>query len=404
MDLNSKGTKWAPTELINGGFRQQLTHRMYYLYIGNSNVAMALVVQDVLGIMSGSSLDGVDLALCRFEWSDHERCLHNFQIVHGHTQSFSGDWPLILSTLDKASGFDLARYHTAFGHYLGEMARTFMQEHGFNAELLASHGHTIFHETNSRHPFTFQIGEGAAIAAQTGLPVISDFRSADVAVGGQGAPMVPIADTMLFPEYDAWLNIGGIANITLRAVDETIKAWDITGANQILNALAREIGLEMDKGGAIACKGNYLPELARLVDANKWFSQPPPKSLANQWVARFQTNLFSTFPGSLPDRMHTATICIARHIAGALPMGGGTLLASGGGALNHFLMDQIATMAAPKGWKIEQAEPLTLHYKEACMIALAGLLRWHGLPNFLPGVTGAKWPVSGGALYLPSFH
>ena len=393
-----------PTEWIKGGFWQRVICGMFYLYNGNSNKVMALEKIDILGVMSGSSLDGVDLALCRFEWSDEKQGLHNFEIVHGHTLPFSGDWPLILSTLDRASGFDLARYHTAFGHYLGELARAYIVENGFNPRLIASHGHTIFHEIGGQPSFTFQLGDGAAIAAESGLPVVAAFRTADVAVGGQGAPMVPIADTLLFPEYDAWLNIGGIANITMRADDGTIKAWDVTGANQILNALAREIGLEMDKGGAMAHQGKYLPELATLVDANDWFSQPPPKSLANQWVARFQTDLFSAHSGALSDRMHTAAICVARHISAALPEGGGTLLASGGGALNHFLMEQITAMASTKGWQIEQANPLVLHYKEACMIALAGLLRWHGLPNFLPGVTGAKWPVSGGALYLPPFH
>jgi anhydro-N-acetylmuramic acid kinase len=378
--------------------------RIDYLYPGNSYVVMDLEFVEVVGIMSGSSLDGVDLAWCRFGWSHEGGGLHGFEIVRGQTMPLSGDWPQILSTLDQASGFELARYHTAFGHYLGELARTFMQEHDFTPRLIASHGHTIFHEIRGQESFTFQLGEGAAIAAESGLPVVSDFRTADVAVGGQGAPMVPIADTLLFPEYNAWLNIGGIANITLRMHDGSIKAWDITGANQILNALAREEGLEMDRGGAIALQGNFLPELAGLADAHEWFSLPPPKSLANQWVARFQTNIFSSYPAALPDRMHTAATCIARHIAGVLPLGGGTLLASGGGALNHFLMEQIAAMAAPKGWQIVQAEKQLLHYKEACMIALAGLLRWQGLPNFLPGVTGARRPVSGGALYLPPFH
>ena len=210
------------------------------------------MVYRVIGAMSGSSMDGLDLAYCVLseiggEWS----C----EIEGAESMPFTNDWKKRLATLTDCSAKELLQTHTDFGHYLGQQMQLFIQKYTLEHKVhfVASHGHTVFHEPEQQ--MTFQIGDGASIAAELELPVISDLRNMDVAFGGQGAPIVPIAEKMLWSGYDYFLNLGGIANIAFHTAD-TIRAYDVCPANRVLNALIQNTGMEYDAGGQLAVSAN----------------------------------------------------------------------------------------------------------------------------------------------------
>ncbi len=358
----------------------------------------------VTGVMSGSSLDGVDLALCRFLYDIRTAKIMDWSIVAGETIPFPASWKETLKTISTSTASDLMAAHAGLGHFIGEEVAAFHQRIGCVPDYVASHGHTVFHEPNAPAPFTTQIGDGAAIAVACNLPVICDFRSTDIAAGGQGAPMAPLADLHLFPEFEGWLNIGGITNISLRSDDGTILAFDICGANQILNALAAEAGQDMDRDGAMAATGKVNEALLDLAAADPWLRQPGPRSLSNQQVQQGPVDLFCKYPALLEDRLATAVAYISQEIVFALPLEAGTsprLLATGGGVYNKTLFTSIVKLAAAKGWTVEKPADLIISYKEGLLIALAGLFRILSRPNFIATATGAHTDVCGGAVYLP---
>lgn len=358
----------------------------------------------ITGVMSGSSLDGLDIALCRFKYDIRKEQILDWSIIHGETIAFPDTWKKRLRILPSVSGRELMAAHTDFGRFIGESVAAFHQRLGKEPQYVASHGHTVFHEPNSPIPFTTQIGDGATLAVDCGQPVICDFRSADVAAGGQGAPMAPLADVHLFPTYDGWLNIGGIANITLRTGADSIQAFDICGANQILNALAAEVGLEMDRNGLLADSGQVDHALLDLAAEDPFLHLSPPRSLSNQQVLDGPVKLFRNHPSSLADRLATATAFIAREITQVLPpvqAQNAQLLVTGGGTFNKALLRQLSKQALIKGWIIEKPTDDIIHNKEALLMALAGLFRVLGRPNFLKQATGADVDTCGGTIYLP---
>lgn len=363
-----------------------------------------------LGLMSGSSLDGLDLALCRLEVADG-KAVH-WELHQTTTLPFSEQWQKRLADLPVAGAFELARAHADFGRYMGELVQVFFSENALRAndiDLIASHGHTIFHEPASG--FTTQIGDGAALAAATGCTVVSDFRSADVALGGQGAPIAPMADRVLFPGYDFYLNIGGITNITCDAGGRFI-AFDITGANQMLNALAHQMGKPFDEDGALAASGETDAALLKKLNSLPYFEQPYPKSLSNQWVQKNLVSLCLAQTGPIPGKLHTACEHIAGQTVAAVAAilekenfrkEGYRIFATGGGALNKFLMKCIREKCSRKG-RIEVVLPEVkiIQFKEACLMALLGVLRMEGIPNCISSVTGARKDAIGGAIYSAS--
>jgi anhydro-N-acetylmuramic acid kinase len=358
----------------------------------------------VTGVMSGSSLDGVDLALCRFLYDIRTAKIMDWSIVAGETIPFPTSWKETLKTISTSTSSDLMAAHAGLGRFIGEEVAAFHERIGRVPDYVASHGHTVFHEPNSPAPFTTQIGDGAAIAVACNLPVICDFRSTDIAAGGQGAPMAPLADLHLFPEFEGWLNIGGITNISLRSDDGTILAFDICGANQILNALAAEAGQDMDRDGAMAATGKVNEALLELAAADPWLRQPGPRSLSNQQVQQGPVDLFCRYPAPLEDRLATAVAYISQEISFALPLEAGTcprLLVTGGGVYNKTLFTSIVKLAVALGWTVEKPADLIISYKEGLLIALAGLFRILSRPNFIATATGAHTDVCGGAVYLP---
>ncbi|MFW5773358.1 MAG: anhydro-N-acetylmuramic acid kinase, partial [Tangfeifania sp.] len=203
----------------------------------------------IIGIMSGTSLDGLDIAAVEFSYNNGN-C--DFQIIAAETGTYSHDWENRLRKSTELSGEKLIQLHTDYGRFLGKEIKRFIKRTGFVPELLASHGHTVFHQPEKG--FTFQVGSGAHIAAETGITTIADFRTGDVALGGQGAPLVPVGDRLLFSQYESCLNLGGFANISFEKERKRM-AFDICPANFILNNLARKLGKSFDESGELGRQG-----------------------------------------------------------------------------------------------------------------------------------------------------
>ena len=367
--------------------------------------------QSAIGLMSGSSLDGVDLAWCDFELDldgSPERPVRAWSIRRAATFPYPEQWLERLRRATLMSGRELWQLHADLGHYFAELIRRFLEEAGIDELplLVASHGHTVFHYPGSR--MTTQIGDGAAMAAHLQLPVVDQFRSQDVALGGQGAPLAPLADVHLLPDYLACLNLGGIANLCVKTERGPV-SLDIGGANQVFDALCANLGIPFDEGGQIAAGGTLIPDLLGEVNALPYYQQAYPKSLGNDWVQEQLLPPFQHHSGMVKDRLHTAVIHLAQQIGRHWQLiveqekltnvEGERLLVTGGGAWNTFLCEQIAQAVKPLEVYIPSAE--IINFKEAALMALAGLFRWHRHPNCFPSVTGASRPAIGGALHIP---
>lgn len=357
----------------------------------------------VIGLMSGSSLDGLDIADCQFMVNEaHE--IQSWEILRGETLAYSQTWQDRLKNLPQASGLALAQADVAFGELIGTMTKSFMDQYQIKPDFIASHGHTVFHYPEQK--LTLQIGDGAAIAAATGSRVLCDFRTQDIALGGQGAPLAPTADLYLFGEYDCCLNLGGIANISVQTPKGYV-AFDICGANQILNALVEPLGLAFDDEGRMAAKGQLLPDLWDQAYQLDFFSQAYPKSLGNDWVQAQQVQAFMEHEGKVEDKLHTATKLIAQLIADhiqqvrvreQLDQSTISLLITGGGAFNSFLVECIQSACGPTV-DIQIPSPTVIGFKEALLMALMGVLRIRQQSNCLATVTGALHDSINGALY-----
>lgn len=345
----------------------------------------------VIGVMSGSSLDGIDLALCRFEpdgahWS--------FTIEKAETVTLPGTLRERLLHATGADALELARLHRDMGTAIGTACKEFRKS--TDAALIASHGHTVFHKPDEG--LTTQVGCGAHIAALSGLPAVCDFRTKDVALGGQGAPLVPFGDRMLFPEHRAFVNLGGIANISIHT-DGKVIGYDVCPCNQALDLLAQEAGLAYDADGALARSGAVIPQLLEALNALTFYRQRPPRSLGREWFDEQLKPLIAT-SAPLADRLRTAVEHIAVLLAGELARAGTrSALFTGGGAHNGFLMERIAALGNAKPVLPSAA---LINFKEAVIFAFLGLMRWRGDVNTLASVTGAAHDSMGGAIYLPN--
>jgi anhydro-N-acetylmuramic acid kinase len=228
--------------------------------------------------MSGTSLDGVDVAFCRFIGRDD---LWQYEILQAETISYSDNWQKKLRNARNVTAQDLIKLHAEYGRLLGKMAKNFIDRHRLSPGFIASHGHTVFHQPAGG--FAFQLGNGAEIAAITGKTVVCDFRTTDIAHGGQGAPLVPVGDHMLFGDYDYCLNLGGFANVSVCKNGERL-AWDICPVNIVLNHLSRQRGLPFDKNGKLARKGTTDKTLLKKLNRIALYHQKGPKSLGAEWL------------------------------------------------------------------------------------------------------------------------
>ncbi len=362
--------------------------------------------------MSGSSLDGLDIAYCRLETAGEDGAffVKNWELLLADTLPFSEDWQTRLRQLPSATALDFCSTHADFGHCLGDLVNQFLAKNRLSAtsvDLIASHGHTIFHEP--ARGFTVQIGDGAALASSTGCRVVCDFRTSDVALGGQGAPLAPMADKVLFPGYDFYLNIGGIANITCDVGQGSrFVAFDVCGANQALNALANLVGQPFDVDGKMAASGQLDPVLFETINGQDFFQKPFPKSLSNQWVQQHLTAECLQANSPVADRLYTVCQHIALQLERSvrqvlesehLAKEKYRLLATGGGAFNSYLMKCIQ-QRLPKVEVIVPSENV-VKFKEALLMALLGAMRLEGTPNCIASVTGASRDAVGGAVFLP---
>ncbi len=353
----------------------------------------------VIGLMSGSSLDGLDIAYCSFQVdTTNPNPIKKWELLQSETVPFTEMWVSRLANLPNQTAYDFVKTNTYFSHYCGEIVNTFIKKYKIDVDFIAAHGHTIFHYPDKR--LTVQIGDGAALAAITGLPVINDFRTHDIAINGEGTPIAPIADAYLFAGYDFYLNLGGIANIS-QITEKGIIAFDICPANQILNALSRELGMEYDKNGQIARGGQRLESLFQTVNKHPYYQKPFPKSLDNNQVFHMFTTTFLDAEGSWQDKLHTATMHIALQIANTIKQLGTkkspTLFISGGGAFNQYLIENIQKFIPEI--QIIMPDSKIIMFKEAILMGLMGVLRVVNIPNCLASVTGADQDTIGGAIY-----
>jgi anhydro-N-acetylmuramic acid kinase len=350
--------------------------------------------------MSGSSLDGLDIAYVQLKENEGT---WTFQLKAAECLPYPKEW---ITALREAPGLPLAQFiplHTRYGRLLGEAVASFINRYCLEGKVdfVSSHGHTVFHAPHNAA--TYQIGDGAALAAACHLPVITDLRSMDVAFGGQGAPIVPIGDLLLFPEYDYWLNLGGIANITHRS-GSAVKAFDICPCNQVLNSLAAREGLEYDKGGALATTGTLKWDILDAVNNQEYFSKVAPKSLSNEEAIQLGQPVLKSTSASTSDLLHTYCNHIAQQITNVIkshkqPV---KLLATGGGALNTHLINELSYMLNEKNVEVIVPPVTVVQYKEAIVMALIGALRWRKEVNVLHTVTGASKHSVGGALWWNS--
>ncbi len=358
------------------------------------------MIYRAIGLMSGSSLDGLDIAFAEFTETGGK---WNYQIVEAGCIPYTNEWKMALAASVNLPALDYQLLHTAYGHYTGETVNNFIDKYNLHHQvhLIASHGHTSFHLPAKK--MTAQLGDGAAIAAATKLPVVSDLRSLDVAFGGQGAPIVPIGEKLLLGDFSYYLNIGGIANISVN--NSGYIAYDVCAANRILNLLAAEKGMEYDDGGKLAASGKINEGLLYELNAMSYYSKPFPKSLDNSFGTDTIYPLIRNKNLSAEDALCTYTEHVAVQISYALlqhaqfaaPQ---KLLVTGGGAFNTYLIQRLEEKLAKNNIAVHLPDEKLIKYKEALIMALIGVLRWREEVNVLSSVTGATESSIGGALWL----
>ncbi|TPD69979.1 anhydro-N-acetylmuramic acid kinase [Flavobacterium microcysteis] len=355
---------------------------------------MAIENYNVIGVMSGTSLDGIDLALIIFHRLENH---WQYQIKETKAVPYTEDW---ISRLKKAVDFsqeELEKLNKEYTLLLGNVISDFIAVNQLeNLDGICSHGHTILHQP--QNGFTLQIGNLPEIAKLTNQKVICDFRVQDVEYGGQGAPLVPIGDRFLFPEYDFCLNLGGFSNISFEQDGNRI-AFDISPVNTVLNFYASLLGLEYDDKGTIARSGTVSESLLQELNTIDFYAQTYPKSLGYEFVKTIVLPMMEKHTISTADKLRTFVEHIAIQTSLAVPKKTGTILATGGGAYNVFLLERMAFHLPEMTFKVPDDK--TVEYKEALIFALLGVLKLRNEVNVLASVTGAKHDHSSGKIFLP---
>lgn len=339
----------------------------------------------VLGLMSGTSLDGLDLALVEF-FESHQKI--GWKILKTETVSYNTELANKLERSPTLSGLDLRALDVAYGRWLGETAMQFIEGSSFKPEVIASHGHTVFHEP--KQGFTHQIGDGNYIAAGTGIDCIYDFRSLDMAVGGQGAPLVPIGDALLFSEFTHCINLGGIANVSFEKNGNRM-AFDICPFNLLLNHYSQIEGHPYDAGGALAKTGDVHKGLLDALNAHAYFNQQAPKSLDKTWLMNEFIPLVNEYQLPTKDILKTLIEHFVIQISGSIS--DGSVLITGGGAKNDFFIERLRSFH-PDLNPVPNEE--LVDFKEALIFALLGYLRLKNLNNTVPEATGGQKAVCAG--------
>jgi anhydro-N-acetylmuramic acid kinase len=346
----------------------------------------------VVGIMSGTSLDGLDIALCRFEKLSPE---WRYDIIKAETKTYPNDWKQMLSEASEYNALEFIKLHKEYGKYIGASINIFLKHCDQKVDFISSHGHTIFHQPENN--LTFQLGDGATIAATTGISTICDFRTLDVALEGQGAPLVPIGDFFLFDQYHYCINMGGFANVSFQYGKKRI-AFDICPANIKCNELMRTINREYDKNGELGRNGTLNESMLEELNLLDFYHQQPPKSLGKEWVNLVFSPAVDKYKIKLEDKLRTIYEHIAIQIVNAThSKEKKSMFFTGGGTYNLFLMELIKSKSKNK---IIIPDNKIIEFKEALIFAFLGVLRYRKEINCLSSVTGARTDNSSGVINL----
>ncbi len=353
---------------------------------------MSVKIWNIIGLMSGTSLDGLDIVLVKISKINGK---YDFDLIATDTISYSKEWEHKLRNAFIASKDEINELNNEYGNYLGEMVNEFIKKnHLSEIDFVASHGHTIFHKPEEG--LTLQIGDGQTLSNRTGLMVICDFRTQDVEFGGHGAPLVPIGDKLLFSKYDYCLNLGGFANISFKKNNERI-AFDICPANIVLNHFTKKIGFDFDKSGTIARSGKVNKRLLDELNKISFYKAPVPKSLGFEFVDTIIFPIIQNYNLSKKDILRTFVAHIVFQISGCLEGDTTTkVLVTGGGSFNTFLIEELKKQTVVN---IIIPSKEIIDYKEALIFALLGLLRLENEVNCLASVTGAKHDHSSGKIF-----
>lgn len=349
----------------------------------------------VVGMMSGSSLDGMDICICKFTPLTDGTMSH--EIIVADTIEYAPEWIDHLTNAMQFSMSDYFSFEADYSYYIAMMVKDFIDVLDIDVDLIASHGHTLDHRPEDG--ISVQIGDPGVISALTGIDTVADFRIQDITLGGQGAPIIPIAEKLLWPEIKSFINLGGIANISIHTDDQII-AWDTIPCNQVLNDQAMILGAEYDENGDWAKQGKYNEALAKAWDALEYLSHDIPKSLDNNWIREVYLPIISDLRVDPKDALHTACNHIAIQIKEDIEKFSSNLpekiMITGGGAHNSYLISCIEKQLTVLGIQIFIPEKIVINYKEAAMTALMGYLYVMNIPSTIPSVTGADRPTIAG--------
>ena len=359
------------------------------------------MIYRAIGIMSGSSLDGLDIAFAEFQ---EQAGKWSYEIKIAVCYDYNDEWVEKLKTATALSALDYQLLHIEYGHYIGKQVNKFITENDlhYQVALISSHGHTTFHVPSKK--MTAQLGDGAAIAAETQLPVVTDLRAMDLAFGGQGAPIVPIGEKWLLGDYDFFLNLGGIANVSVKT--DPYVAFDICAANRVLNMLAADAGKEHDEGGKMAQSGSTDEALLNKLNSLEYYKLPHPKSLANDFGTDIVYPIIKEAKLTTRDALRTLVEHIVMQIRESVVSvmrpdnGNRSMLVTGGGGFNEFLIERLKEQLQQVNVEVIVAEKNLVQYKEAMIMAFMGVLRWRQEYNLLSSVTGSVRDSIGGALWI----
>ncbi len=345
----------------------------------------------IIGLMSGTSLDGIDLVYVQFDKNDYK----NFKILSAETISYSGDWKNKLKKAIDFSKNDLIKLDIDYGKLLGEEINQFIERNKIkNIDFIASHGHTVLHQPDDG--ITLQVGNGNVISKITNEKVVCDFRTQDVNLGGQGAPLVPIGDELLFTDYDYCVNLGGFANVSFKNDNNRI-AFDICPVNIVLNHYVQKLGFDYDNRGNIAKTGEINNVLLDKLNSLEFYKKAAPKSLGLEWVQSIIFPLIDNEEKDVPTILRTFIEHSSIQI-GKIIHKSESVLITGGGVFNSFLMSRIEFYSERE---IEIKSSELINYKEALIFAFLGLLRVENQVNCLKSVTGANKDHSSGIIFNP---
>ena len=345
---------------------------------------------NVIGVMSGTSLDGVDIVYVKFiqneSWS--------FKIINSKTYKYEDSTADILNDISKKSLEEIKEIDVVYSKMLAKIINEFIDEFSINKiDFVSSHGHTAIHDPSNL--ITYQMGNLSTLSTEVNQKVICDFRVQDVKLGGEGAPLVPVGEKYLFHEYDSFINLGGFANISNHK-GESLIAYDICPVNIVLNNLSKKIGKDFDDKGSIASSGKLIINLYEELEKLEYYQLDPPKSLGIEWVDEYIFPLINKyFDYPIEDLLNTLSNHIANQISNNLK-NLDKVLVSGGGAYNDYLIHLIRSKTDSE---IIISSKNIIEFKEALIFAFLGVLRNLNINNCYSSVTGASKDHCSGKIF-----